>query len=368
MPYRARVLSVVLSLLGLTVAGCTRAPQLASFSMLLAEPAHSAKSERGARSGETSASFPAVEAMRLDQLQLKGSHNSFHQAPRMALARSWRYSHRPLREQLARQGVRQIELDVRFSGGQVVVGHLPLVDGRTSCSTLRSCLRELRGWSTDNPGHLPLFVFIEPKEHLAPSNLDGRIEVLDHTIGQVFPRSSILLPEQVAGDAPSLRAALNARGWPSLESARGKVVFVLFGRENHTRAYAKGRPRLEGRLMFAAGKPDDPYAAFASCDDPVKNGEQIQEALAQHMLVRTRADANLRRDTKRRDAALSSGAHFIGSDFVDPKTNWLAIGGRAPARCNPLSATSACTASTLRETQEPVVASAADPAAAAPIP
>ena len=97
-----------------------------------------------------------------------------------------------------------------------------------------------------------MFVFIEPKEHVSPSNLDGRLEVLDQTIASVFPRKSLIVPEDVAVRLLAQGSGAN-RGWPTLESSRGKVVFVLFGRKNHTRAYARGRPRLEGRLMFATG-------------------------------------------------------------------------------------------------------------------
>ncbi|MFT3924836.1 MAG: Ca2+-dependent phosphoinositide-specific phospholipase C [Myxococcales bacterium] len=353
MQYRARALTRAVSFLGLLLAltGCTRVPELSGMGTLL--------SARDAAHGPLAST--TAEALTLDQLQLKGSHNSYHQAPRMALAKGWRYSHLPLRKQLETQGVRQIELDVRYSGGQVVVGHLPIVDGRSSCRTLAACLQQVKAWSDENPSHLPLFVFLEPKEHITPSNLDGRLEVLDQTIAKVFPRSSLLTPRDVAGEERTLKEAVQAHGWPSLESTRGKVVFVLFGRKNHTRAYGEGRPRLEGRLMFAAGRPQDPYAVFASCDDPVAEKAEIAAALDQGMLVRTRADSDLRRDRNRRDAALASGAHFIGSDFVDPKSNWLALGERAPARCNPLSG-AACVSAALTETPEDVVALGANPA------
>src|SRR4051812_10844486 len=60
---------------------------------------------------------------RLNEIQVIGSHNSYHIAPAppvMALlsatqpkaARSLAYTHRPLAEQFAAQGIRQIELDV----------------------------------------------------------------------------------------------------------------------------------------------------------------------------------------------------------------------------------------------------------------
>jgi hypothetical protein len=347
--FGARALTWVVCLLSLCagVGGCTKVPELSGMTSLLTQQ------ETGAHGAHANT---VLGPLTLDQLQVKGSHNSYHQAPRVAFSKGWRYSHLPLAKQLETQGVRQIELDVRYSGGQVVVGHLPVVDSRTSCRTLKTCLQQLKTWSSEHPSHLPVFVFIEPKEHVSPSNLDGRLEVLDQTITSVFSRRELLLPEQVAGDASSLREGVQRHGWPSLDSVRGKVVFVLFGRENHTKAYAQGRPRLQGRVMFAAGKPEDSYAVFASHDNPLADQAAIERSLAEGMLVRTRADSDLQKKSARRDAALASGAHFIGSDFVDPKQGWLELGVRSPARCNPRSASTGCVASALVESSEPVVA------------
>lgn len=342
---RARLVYALPALLVGLLAGCSHTAELKSFTQLLAH----------AESTQVQPGTPSEE-IAINHLQLKGSHNSYHQAPRMPMVKAWRYSHLPLDKQLENQGVRQIELDVRYSGGEVVVGHLPVLDGRSSCRTLKACLQKVRNWSSEHPAHLPVFVFIEPKEHVSPSNLDGRLEVLDRTIASVFPRKSLIVPEDVAGGAASLKEAVQTRGWPTLEASRGKVMFVLFGRENHTRAYARGRPRLDGRLMFATGTLRDAHAAVASYDDPVKQQGDIALALGQNMLVRTRADGDLRKDTRRRDAALASGAHFIGSDFVDPKTGWLDLGTLAPARCNPKSAASACMSAALQEEASSIAA------------
>jgi hypothetical protein len=266
--------------------------------------------------------------------------------------RAWRYSHQSIPKQLEKQGVRQLELDVRYSNGKVVVGHVPMLDGRASCHTLKGCLEQLHTWSKAHPTHLPVFVFLEPKEALAPSDLDGRLEVLDQTIASVFPKQSLLTPDMVAGDAPSLHEAVRTRGWPSVAETRGKVAFVLFGPERHTRAYARHRPRLEGRLMFAAGNPSDAYAAVVSYDNPLERRHEIAAALRANMLVRTRADSGLVRDKRRRDAALASGAHFIGSDFVDPRQDWVELGERAPVRCNPISAPERCTQAALAEVEQ----------------
>src|SRR5688572_4412767 len=57
--------------------------------------------------------------VRLNQLQLLGTHNSYHVAPAPpmlaklgARSRDIEYSHRPLAEQLSQLGIRKFELDV----------------------------------------------------------------------------------------------------------------------------------------------------------------------------------------------------------------------------------------------------------------
>lgn len=280
--------------------------------------------------------FALEEAgLRLDQLQLKGSHNSYHRAPRWALSRAFRYSHAPLEVQLEEQGVRHLEIDVRYANGELRVSHAPIVDSRTTCTRFHDCIRRVKRWSKAHPLHVPVFVFVQPKEGMVSANLDDRLELLDREIGRVFSRHDLLMPSDVARGFPTLRKAVMEQGWPTLASTRGKVAFVLFGHGRLVRRYARGRPCLEGRRMFAAaGGAGAPYAAVLSIDNPVVRQADIQHAVRDHLLVRTRADARTRRDLARRDAAIASGAHFIGSDFVDPSAHWLEIGPDAPARVN----------------------------------
>src|SRR5919108_2859787 len=59
------------------------------------------------------------DCVRLNEIQLLGTHNSYHIAPAPAMlaqlgarARDIEYTHRPLAEQLSRLGIRKFELDV----------------------------------------------------------------------------------------------------------------------------------------------------------------------------------------------------------------------------------------------------------------
>lgn len=345
-------LALLLTLI--TAASCTRLPELGNLSYL-------APRERSR--SVLSTIDPAAPRIRLDELQLKGSHNSFHRAPRIALSRSWRYDNAPLDVQLESQGVRMLELDVRYARGELVVGHLPFVDDRTTCKRFLDCLATIKKWSRAHPSHLPVFVFVQVKDALAPSNLDGKIDALDFAITRVFARDQLLVPEDVAGDASSLREAIVERGWPSVEETRGRVAFVMFGARRHKRAYTRGRPKLDGRVMFVAERDErQPHTSILMVDNPLGQEARIARYALQHFLVRTRADAELVRDRRRRDAALQSGAHLIASDFVAPRHGWLELDAQAAGRCNPLTtavrsdAAAACTPLALLEVRQPALA------------
>jgi hypothetical protein len=339
---RARLMAWLWFLIWLPISGCAGLP---NFELLPSGARrNSAPRSRFSRLSDA--------RLQLQHLQIKGSHNSYHRAPRFALSPGWRYTHPPLEVQLAVQGVRQIELDVRYDRGEVLVGHLPLIDGRTTCRSLRDCLAELKRWSRAHPAHVPVFVFIEPKEDLVRSGLDGRIEVLESTITSSVPRDMLLLPEDVARGAPSMQEAIQRMGWPSLEESRGRIAFVLFGPARHRIRYGKGRPDLRGRAMFVASDSFRPEAAILNCDDPVRDAPEIASGIRRGLLVRTRADAGLVRKRERRDAALASGAHFVTTDFLATSDDWVNLGDSAPARCNPISAPRGCQNQSLAEIED----------------
>lgn len=62
-----------------------------------------------------------------------------------------------------------------------------------------------------------------------------------------------------------------------------------------------------------------PHAAFVMIDNALTRGDEIRQLVAQGYLVRSRADIDTgearRDDTRRRDAALASGAQIISTDY-----------------------------------------------------
>ena len=146
------------------------------------------------------------DSVRMNQIQVIGSHNSYHAglAPSEAklmmaknpkLYQGLEYRHRPLDQQFS-SGIRQIELDIfadsqggRYAhpaGPEAVataglakdpefdpegimskpgfkVMHLQDFDYRSTCQPLTACLTIIREWSRAHPLHLPIYILLETK-------------------------------------------------------------------------------------------------------------------------------------------------------------------------------------------------------------
>ncbi|EGY01603.1 hypothetical protein AZA_39016 [Nitrospirillum viridazoti Y2] len=350
--------------------------------------------------GLTACATKAPEsAIAMNQIQVIGTHNSYHAgiAPNEAVL--WKethpeqyaaldYRHQPLAAQLS-AGVRQVELDIfadskgglyahpagpglvakaglpadpPFDPHHVMdkpgfkVLHMEDVDYRSTCQPFTACLADIRAWSQAHPGHVPIFILIETKEEaltlpfptvtpeaLTPASLDA----LDREILSVFKADEIVTPDAVRGDAVTLNAAIRMRGWPSLEAARGKVVFLL-DQKKVTARYLEGHPGLKGRVAFTNAQPGDADAAFIEMNDGP--GDAITALVRQGYLVRTRSDADTKEaranDTRRRDMALGSGAQIISTDYPasEPAGTGFVVSlpGGVAARCNPVTAGNGC--------------------------
>jgi len=296
--------------------------------------------------------YPKDDELRVDELQAKSTHNSYHVEPPNNDLQAWNYSHLPLERQLDEQGVRHVELDVYLEGGVFNVFHLKLIDDHTTCAALTACLSALKGWSDAHRGHHPIVVQLELKS-TGPGDPEPAFEELHREILSVWPESRIVTPAFVKGGAPSVAAAL-AEGWPTLGATRGKVLFTLDDHGDLQRAYTHDRRDLEGRLLFPDSDPGDPFAAIMVANDPIGGADRIAKGLAAHMLVRTRADGDgveaEANDTAKRDAALASGAHFVSTDYPAKRPDFeyfVEIPGGTPSRCNPTTAREGCASTDL---------------------
>jgi hypothetical protein len=336
--------------------------------------------------------------VRLNHLQVLGSHNSYHIQPEPDLFDLllffepslfvWEYNHLPLEEQFSFQGIRQIELDLfhdpdggyhanpiglqiasedpdiripHFEPPGLKVFHVQELDFQTTCPTFVGCLEVIRDWSDANPGHLPITVLLELKDDVIPDPGFGfrtplpfdaaALDGVDAEIRSVFREKRLITPDAVRGGRETLEEAILEDGWPTLRDSRGKILFLMDNGGEKRALYREGHPSLAGRVIFTNANPGDPDAAFVKRNSPVGNEGEIADLVADGYLVRTRADADTIQaredDPTQRDAALASGAQFVSTDYPVPNPDFgtdyfVEIPGGMPAACNPINAPPGC--------------------------
>lgn len=347
------------------------------------------------------AQAPAADAaLKLNQIQVIGTHNSYHAGIAPSESKLWQakyaepykgldYQHLPLPQQFD-SGVRQIELDIfadskgglyaQPSGPQMVAAaHLPPdppfdpngvmtkpgfkvmhvqdVDYRSTCEPFTACLQQVRQWSQAHSNHIPIFILVETKQghpegglHLTEPEpfTSATFDALDAEIRSVFPPAEIITPDDVRGSYPTLNEAVLAGNWPTLNQARGKVIFLMDQRPVGP-VYLEAHPSLRGRVLFTNAEPGEPDAAFIERNDGPAG--EIKALVKQGYLVRARTDSDTKEarsnDTANRDAMMASGAQLLSTDYpVNEPARWpgnyvVALPGNAIARCDPINASCA---------------------------
>eukprot|EP00752_Nemacystus_decipiens_P003459 g3194.t1 len=213
----------------------------------------------------------------INQLQVIGTHNSYHRHTYLpALRDYWDYNYPSLTAQLD-AGIRHLELDIHYDWktGRWFVFHLAVLDPMTSCNCLSACLAEIRQWSDAHPAHHILFIEIELKltgdflrlcGQKTPDADHAAFRAMQETVVGEFPASRILTPRQVRGDYETLTEAIRTAssfsryssssssssdeegdggggaggsdstggtgeglkgGWPLVDDTRGMVLFVI---------------------------------------------------------------------------------------------------------------------------------------------
>lgn len=326
-------------------------------------------------STETTETRSNGRGLKLNEVQLIGTHNSYHICPDAIAKRviastaareadAIEYSHRPLLEQLDALSVRHFELDLyldpdgtRYHSPSmwklakqlssdvpdwphesamkqpgVKILHSPDFDYRSTVATLREALELFRDWSNRHPRHVPIFLLLELKsDSFSPWTkplpwAETDLEQLESTILSIIPREKIFAPDDLRGTAETLRDSVRGKGWPTLESQRGKFVFLLDNEGAERTLLLKKSETLTGRLLFASVSADHPAAAWMKRNDPVSQFEEIQKLVKQGFMVRTRADADTtearRNDPSRSKKAIESGAQLISTDFPEPDSKF----------------------------------------------
>jgi hypothetical protein len=356
----------------------------------------------------------ARDSIRMNEIQAIGSHNSYHREltePEQATYdqiistpgdydQFLAYSHARIPNQFAHQNVRGLELDLfgdpegglwteplvrkRMGLGPlpdpawrepgIKVFHISDLDYNTTCVRLVTCLEQVRAWSDANPGHVPLPILLELKSSdrraveqggvVAPAWDGPALDALDEEIRSVFSERDMITPDDLRRPGRTLEQSVLRSGWPELERARGKVLFLLDNDPGAIRnAYIAGRPSLQGRVLFTNSRRGNDDAAFVKRNEPRGAGKaEIQGLVRDGYLVRTRSDVPLQtvvsEDTEMLESALESGAQIISTDF--PEIGMSArydsdFVARLPeggtARCNPVNAPRGCRDSRLERTR-----------------
>jgi hypothetical protein len=340
------------------------------------------------------------DSVKINQIQVIGTHNSYHAGLAPSEAKLWEqknpklyqsleYRHRPLAEQLT-AGVRQIELDIYADseGGRYAhpmgpdavaaaglpkdadfdpaglmnqpgfkVMHVQELDYRSTCQQLIACLKTVRAWSQAHKDHVPIFILLETKQSELPPEYHARspekftsatFDALDAELRAVFRPNEMITPDQVRGKHATLEEAVLRNEWPTLAAARGKVVFLMDQRPVGP-VYLEGHPALRGRIIFTNAEPGQPDCAFTEENDGAQ--EEIAALVRKGYLVRTRTDADTKQaranDTARREIALASGAQLLSTDYPESEpSQWtpysVGLPGGAVARCNPVNGPPFC--------------------------
>jgi hypothetical protein len=350
----------------------------------------------------------AGDNVKINQIQVIGTHNSYHAGIAPSEAQLWQakhadafqgldYRHQPLPQQFD-AGVRQIELDVFADskgglyahplGPQWVaaaklpadpdfdpnglmakpgfkVMHVQDIDYRSTCQPFVACLGQVRDWSLAHPGHIPIFILVETKQdklqggdlHLTvPETFtSSTFDALDAEIRSVFQPGEMITPDDVRGKFETLNQAVLAGNWPTLASARGKVVFLMDQRPVGP-VYLEGHPSLRGRVLFTNSTPGEQDAAFIERNDGP--AEDIANLVRQGYLIRARTDSDTKEprenNTATRDAMIKSGAQILSTDYpANEPARWeghyfVALPDQDVARCNPVNAPSKCTGKELK--------------------
>jgi hypothetical protein len=343
--------------------------------------------------------------LHLNQIQVVGSHNSYKQAIDKGVMRVLRlvekikplgidgldYSHLPLEMQFDSFGIRSIEIDIYNDpqGGNfykrygnrlafksanskveelkkpgMKVLHIPDIDYNTQFYTFKEAMERVKKWSDLHPGHIPIFILVETKgesigDHVKAAKFTTPVpwdaaacSNIDNEIDEVFGKGSpqVLRPDDVRGNYTTLDEAVTKGEWPMLNSALGKIVFIMEGGAEGP--YVQGAyAGLKGRNMFVYSEPGKPECAFVIRNDSRRNKADIKDLVSKGYMVRTRSDSGTLEardcDYSGCKAALTSGAQIISTDYYRPdprsankKSGWsnyhVNLPNKAPARINPV--------------------------------
>jgi len=233
------------------------------------------------------------------------------------------------------------------------VFHVQEIDFRSNCLTFKKCLSELKSWSDNHPNHEPIYITMNAKDDTIklpnftkPEKFTAAVyDQLDEMVVSILGKQKLILPDNIRGNVATLEEAVLKKGWPKMNEAKGKFLFVLDEGKIKTDEYTKNHASLKGRVLFTNSPVGTPEAAFLIMNDAKRDLEKIKENVKKGYLVRTRADSDTREarnnDYKSFEAAKASGAQIISTDYylkstLFPSNYSVSFEGKNYFRKNPL--------------------------------
>ena len=318
------------------------------------------------------------DSMRMNDIRILASHNSYKKQPHKNVLKFLKkfqdklgdqnnpdyidYGHLLFSEQFDKYGIRGLELDVNYDprGGhykrrrvnlficgqrQRVKGgglknpgfkllHIADVDFETNYLTLKLALQEIKAWSNQHPGHIPIYINIEAKgshpadESKALKRLGFKkcipfdtqaYHLLEKEISEVFGSNTLYCPSDFRQGHQSLRARIDSVGWPLLKDVSGKVIFILEGNNHHL------YKSFSNSIMFYYGVEKDSNTIFLLRNNAVGQLGEIQR-LSKLYMVRTRTDAGTIESRENNysvwNAAIKSEAQILSTDYYRHDARW----------------------------------------------
>ena len=339
------------------------------------------------------ATYRLDSTLRLNQMQVLGSHNSYHAEPypqvlaaaeprsTPAVAAGLDYGHRPLPEQFdARRSANSSSTcgptppaastrDPPFPqtlhlpppdpavmdkpGFKVI--HDANLDTHSTCLTFVLCLRLVKTWSDAHPGHVPIMIDVEMKDStVTPATFDA----LEAEIRSVLAPSELITPDDVRGNDPSLGHAIRTRGWPTLGAVRGRVMFML-DNEN----FAAGRAPWAIRRSAAGSCSRRRRRATTTPPSPSSTTRSPTRRRSRPRSPRTcwcaraptptrcrpaRTDTTMRDSRARERRPVREHRLRESPTCASARTSCMIPGG-TPARCNPVTAPPTCTSTDVED-------------------
>ncbi len=311
-----------------------------------------------------------LDNLRLNEIQVIGSHNSYKQSIDPALfaylskkdsasMSTIDYSHISLSQQLD-LGLLDLEIDIYadpkggkyihplglelvkgqppFDTGNVMkesgfkVFHIPDIDFRSNFLAFKMGLQELKRWSEKHPDHYPVFITMNAKDEglkkegftIPQKFTSSTFDSLDQEIATYLGKDNVITPDMVKGKYPTLESAVLNGNWPLIKNVKGKFLFVLDETGDKIATYIEGPPSLQGRMLFTNSEPHTPEAAVMILNNA--KTDSILSMVKKGYIVRTRADADTKEarnnDTSTFDAACKSGAQIITTDYYQKSAHF----------------------------------------------